>query len=220
MTSAAVKLASIPAATLSCVCNQTKISIASAPIRRVECCCMDCRKGVAWCHTAKGGPEPPHPFLVADLVYFPNLLKVECGREYLKAYLIQQNYNTRRVVATCCWTVLLGDHPAYQQERFVTYPPPAVLSLASGVQLFPPTRRIFTQDLTPEELESLPPLTDTTASSPFPPSPDLKDLQSKFPDYETAQSLIDSFNPILYMDSNYQGKPTAWNQQFPSGPYH
>jgi hypothetical protein len=217
--------ASIPAAvaTLSCVCRTAMISLAALPIERVQCCCLDCRKGIDWC-AEQGGP--PGSTSLADLVYVPNSLCVVSGRERLVPYMIKEGYNTVRVVATCCWTPLLGDHPLYQQKRFVVYHPTLTLHDAAQAKLVlpPPTRRLFEGDLTPQELELLPPLSmfqqkqqqqlqlqqNTLTSAP--PSY-LHHLVGGKKHYETIQSLIESLGVVQYMDPEYDnGKQTKWNR--------
>lgn len=203
---------------VSAVCKRTIISIASPAINRLECCCVDCNKGIQWC-TDQGGPASSHA-LIADLVYFPNLVKVQSGRQHLKVFLIKKEYNTRRVVATCCWTPLLGDHPNYRNQRIVAYLPHIVLNLKKELILFPPASRFFTKDVSSEELELLPDFHEPTSEQAFPIAPSLQDLERDTPNYESAQILIDSLGPIRYMDPAFEGKPTSWNQQYPDGPHH
>lgn len=209
-----------PFAEISCDCRQVKIAIRSEPVTRYECCCMDCRKGLQWC-TEQGGPIPNHAY-IADLAYFPNHLKVMSGKDMLRTYLIKKQYNTQRVVATCCWTPLVGDHPSYRQNIFVTYLSSARLGLKSVGEsgdtqeeyvLPPPQRRLFTEDLTVEEQASLPPFEPPTVSFPSHPS-----QTTTRDDYETLQSLVKSLGPIQFMDPEYQGKPTKWNQLYPPPP--
>ena len=216
------------AATLSCVCQKTKIVVAHSPIARLECCCMDCRKGVDWCRALR--EKKSSLSLMADLVYFPNWIQVVSGQDNLKPYLIKEGYDTVRVVATCCWTPLVGNHPLYTQRRFVAYEHPLTLTFHKHndndidddddvVALPPPTRRIFTNDLTPQQLESLPPflaIQKTKNNNLFPDPPDLEALAVKFPEFETLQTLIQRIGPVLFMDPNYQGKPTEWQQLYGS----
>lgn len=215
------------AAKLSCCCQQTKISFAALPIKRLECCCVDCRKGIDWCIEQQQKQQQQNTqstvtsSVISDLVYFPNLLQVTTGKELLKAYKIKENYNTLRIVATCCWTPLLGDHPFYQQQYFVTYHPTSNLTIGrhDTMKTLPPaSRRIFVDDLTPSEMTLLPPFDldkqQSSSSSSFPSSPDLQELQNQYPDYESLQSLIESLDEghIHYMDPSYQGPPTEWNK--------
>jgi hypothetical protein len=196
-----------------------ELSIAALPVNRLECCCRDCRKGLAWC-TSKGGPPPPP---VPDLVYFPNAIRVDKGVEHLGCYLIKKEYNTRRVVAKCCWTCLVGDHPSYRGLRLVSYySPPALLSLQNGENCLPVQRRIFQDDMTPEELTALPPFSPPpVSSSKSVTKEELDELLSKNKlKFETIQTLIDSFGKVHVMDSDYDGPVTAWNKNFPSGPFH
>ena len=85
--------------------------------------------------------------------------------------------------------------------------------------MIPPKARNCTKGLTSEQVESLPPFQPHCQS--FPAAPSLQELRQAFPpDYESAQSLIESLGSIQYMDLDYKGKPTTWNQQFPQGPYN
>jgi hypothetical protein len=104
--------------------------------------------------TENGGPPcPPAP----DLLYFPNRLQVVQGVENLRCFTLLEGYPTRRVVATCCWTALLGDHPSYDSVRLVTYPNPAIFT---PHQDRPVDKRIFQEDMSLAELGALGPAPD------------------------------------------------------------
>ena len=85
-----------------------------------------------------------------ELAYFANCLKVEQGGEYLDVFMIKEGYSTKRIVASCCGTAMMGDHPFYKEEKFVTYCPPAKMEL-KNCESMPPQRRIFEADNTPED---------------------------------------------------------------------
>ena len=162
-----------------------------------------------------------HPLLV-DLTYFPNAVKVEKGKEFLKPCMIQPKYNTRRLVATCCGTPILGDHPSYQGKRIVTYIPPSILKLRKDVDRMPARMRIFQDDLTPEEQGELEPF--LAPDNPVKrPEIDMDVVRNEFYNdergYGSIQSIIEANGPIQYMDMDYDGKQTAWNKSFPDGPY-
>eukprot|EP00747_Dinoflagellata_sp_TGD_P130137 gnl/TRDRNA2_/TRDRNA2_174788_c1_seq4.p1 gnl/TRDRNA2_/TRDRNA2_174788_c1~~gnl/TRDRNA2_/TRDRNA2_174788_c1_seq4.p1 ORF type:complete len:206 (+),score=25.86 gnl/TRDRNA2_/TRDRNA2_174788_c1_seq4:47-664(+) len=142
-------------ASLQCVCQSVEIVLSSPPVQRFLCCCCDCRRGLSWC-TEQGGPSQPAVPGVPDLVYFPNELAVSRGANKLAAFVLREGYPTKRIVATCCWTALLGDHPAYASERLVTYNQPGVLQLQGDIPLRPPDARIFVGDMSDEELKALP----------------------------------------------------------------
>ena len=147
---------------LTCSCGQVEFNLPCRSVLRFECCCCDCRKGHELCH-AKGGPAPPP---VPDLVYYPNALMVERGHEHLRCFTIQEGFPTRRVVATCCWTAMVADHPAYAGKRFVAYQGPATLK-CTGIEvngrspLRAPDGRIFQSDMSAAELAALPPLRES-----------------------------------------------------------
>lgn len=178
-----------------------------------------------WCHTTLGG-GPSGDDMFADLVYFPNALRVlspndNDDKPRLQVYMIQKGYNARRVVATCCGTLLLGDHPNYQKRKLVTCIPPGRL-LESTFELLPPQRRIFTQDLSEEEQNAIadfnaPP--NAIVSSVHPEPPELLPAG-----YMTAQTLMDDLlgGEIYYMmPAGYKGKPTSYNKKYGGiGPTH
>jgi hypothetical protein len=144
---------------LTCKCKKVELNIPLRSVLRFECCCCDCRKGHEMCHR-QGGPLPP---ALPDVVYYPNLLMVAHGREHLRCFTIQAGFPTRRVVATCCWTAMIADHPAYEATRFAAYHGPATikctgLSVNGKSPLRPPDDRIFQKDMTPAEHLCLPPL--------------------------------------------------------------
>lgn len=241
---------------LSCECQKVQIATAFLPIDRVECCCCDCRLAVRWCHETLGGPAARRPDIV-DLLYFPNALRilqpdddieqggVDSVLALLRVYMIQKGYNTRRVVATCCGTPMLGDHPNYRRRKFVSFQPPACLriqkqkndldedqktnkkvelepsNVSTDEQLYlPPQRRIFMQDLSAKQKESIPafmPPSDASKTAIYPPS--LQRLPAER--YTTAQTLIEHLAETLYMmDSDYQGKQPKCNREHPPKPSH
>jgi hypothetical protein len=133
------------------------------PVQRFECCCVDCRKGLAVCAAQRGEPPPALP----DLVYFPNAFAVASGAGKLRCFTLKQGYPTKRVVASCCHTPLLADHPAYGGLRVVAYRnAPASLRMAPSWGedggpaaprgLRPPDARIYQTDMAAVELALLP----------------------------------------------------------------
>ena len=143
---------------LSCQCGKVEISLPNKSIQRYRCCCCDCRKGLEYFHTAKGGPAPP---AIPDLVYYPNVLMVCEGHSHLRCFTLQKGFPTRRIYAACCWTPLLADHPGYEGNRVVVYNRPAKLKCTGTFAynrspLRRPDGRIFESDLSAAELGSLP----------------------------------------------------------------
>lgn len=152
---------------LSCKCGKVVIALPHKSILRYECCCCDCRKAVSFFAAAKGVGPPPQPF--ADIVYFPNIFMVNQGREHLRCYAIQTGFPSCRVYASCCWTCMLADNPAYESKRLAVYANHATLELnglvANGRHpLRAADDRIRQSDMTAAELAALPPFHPPGAS--------------------------------------------------------
>jgi hypothetical protein len=228
------------AATISCQCGQVSVSVFAPPLRRLQCCCIDCRYGLQWC-AEEGGPAPKT--IPADLVYFPNALRVDHGLDLLKCLLIKEGYNTRRIVASCCWTCLLGDHPSYEGLRFVVYNNSAIVQIihasassedASAEEqphrlLLPASRRIFESDLTPEERATLSPfvvpdgISHVRSSSGGGEAAVILAQQASDDDeeskYITVQTLIDMMiGKIEFMNPLFEGTEPIWNTLHPDSP--
>lgn len=194
-----------PTATLTCTCGEVVLSLAGPPLNRLECCCMDCKKALHWCHSTLRGPELTTAYV--DLVYYPNCFQIEQGGEFLDVYMIKEGYSTKRIVATCCGTALMGDHPFYQGAKFVTYKPAQL----KNCELMRAQRRIFEADNTPDEKATIPkfirpPKLDDIEQ------PDLNAWKSKHPHYTTIQGLIRTIGPVQYMDPEFDGKEPQWNK--------
>jgi hypothetical protein len=78
----------------------------------LACGCCDCRAALKWCEK-KGGPRCPE---IVDGTYWPNDWDVMRGKEHLKCYLLREGMQSNRMVATCCHTCLLVDHPFYEEK--------------------------------------------------------------------------------------------------------
>ena len=222
-------------ASLSCRCGQVLIELPKPPVRRLECCCIDCRNAFGWCaaqsnKNTSAHNEPPVP-LINDAVYFPNALRVTKGQDQLKCYQIRKGYDTRRIVACCCWTCLMGDHPAYQGKRFITYNNVAHIQMKMKLQYHHPdadsssssmgdllpvtTKRLFDDDLTTDQLKGLPPFVPPKVLPQWPPDPKAVDVSKHIGsgDYMSIQSLIENvIGTVDIMDPDYQGKPTHWSK--------
>ena len=144
---------------VNCACGKVSLSLPCKSVQRFECCCCDCQKALRWSHEAKGGPPPPP---VADVVYYPNILMATEGPELLRCFTLQKGFPSRRVYASCCWTPLIADNPAYEGKRLAVYNGPANLKV-TGMEvhgqspLRPADDRIRQADMTPAELGALPP---------------------------------------------------------------
>ena len=95
-------------------------------ILRNQCCCVDCRKAASPSSArAARRRRRSCPISCTSRIW----LHVDTGRENLRCFVLKAGFPTRRLVATCCWTTLLGDHPAYAGVRFVAYNGPAKLQM-------------------------------------------------------------------------------------------
>jgi hypothetical protein len=168
---------------------------------------------------------------------------VDRGLGLLKCFLIKEGYNTRRIVASCCWTCLLGDHPSYDGLRFVVYNDSSIVQIihessssedASAEEqphrpLLPASRRIFESDLTPEERATLssflvPDDIGNIRSSSgggeaaviIAKASDDDDEESK---YITVQTLMDMMiGKIEFMNPMFEGTEPRWNALHPDAP--
>lgn len=142
---------------VNCACGKVSLSLPCESVQRFECCCCDCQKALRWSHKTKGGAPPPP---VADLVYYPNILMATEGWEFLRCFTLQKDFPSRRVYASCCWTPLIADNPAYECKRLAVYNGPALIrvtGLHGQSPLRPADDRIRQSDMTPAELARLPP---------------------------------------------------------------
>jgi hypothetical protein len=288
-----IATAAVPAAaTLSCQCQQVQLAFPCHPVSYLECCCCDCRRAVKWCteqaqqkqHTSSQ-PATRSRLLAVPLVYFPNRVRIVHGASCLQLYTLRPGYNTRRWIATCCWTPMIGDHPAYQRRRIVSYVASAVMvppssennhhrlsqltlwrttpthtvscdgpqtgtspsslpttSTTTRLVLPPPTHRIFTDDLTPQERNSIPPLSPSHNDNDngnhhacscnilqLPPvsvattivtDETLQAMEDTFPpdQYVSFQTLLvrqHDGSPLYYMENNEQQGTTTHNHKIP-----
>lgn len=199
-----------PATTkLTCSCGEVVVSLPGPALNRVESCDVDWRKAVEWVVSNLKGPTVDPPYL--DLAYFPNVLQVEQGGEMLDVFLLKEGYNTKRVVASCCGTVLLGDHPLFQGQKIV-----ACLSQTSKVdnkncEMMPAQKRIYQHDI-PKDLKDT---VDPFVAPDQPAQPVTHDLikwKAKHPRYTTIQRLMGAVGPLQYMDPSYEGPEPYYNR--------
>ena len=83
----------------------------------MECCCTDCYQHIEWA-SVMGGPNVP---IVPTLSYWDNDIHVIRGEEHLKVVLLRDNGRSRRTTATCCYSTLMIDHPAYSGVMFMLF---------------------------------------------------------------------------------------------------
>lgn len=126
-------------AAVTCACGKARVTFATcSPRTHLECCCRDCRQSLEWA-AAMGGPSAPQ---VPQVYYFENDLEDIQGEKHLRLYRLRAGARVTRLVATCCYSTLLADHPAYQGN--------VVSVLADACRLstrpLPAQARIWTKD--------------------------------------------------------------------------
>jgi len=167
------------------------------PVHRLHCCCYDCVGALVFA-AGKGGPAAPERPL--DLVYFRNDLEVAQGADKIGFFKLKEGYPTTRMYATCCWTVLAGDHPAYQNKRIVSYPGSGLTMDYDTIEL---RGRVNDADLTAEERAAL--------GAPFPRQPvqpfEVGPIQGT-----TFQDLVDKHGIWIPGGVPVRGTP-GWLQQ-------
>uniref|UniRef100_A0A7S3T6L2 Uncharacterized protein n=1 Tax=Emiliania huxleyi TaxID=2903 RepID=A0A7S3T6L2_EMIHU len=110
------------ATSVSCACGNARLRFHSpAPAFTGECCCEDCRQACEWAETMGCKAKVSHsdPTLLA---YYQNDVCVEAGRERLRAFRLREGGESVRIVATCCYSPMCTDHPAYLKRVVLTFP--------------------------------------------------------------------------------------------------
>jgi len=132
---------------VTCICGKVAFSIFNGRVRQArECACNDCYQHMKWCR-AVGGPDvPPIP----HGGYWDNDIQLDRGEENLMVVMLRESGRSRRLVAKCCYSTLIIDHPGYKQLSFLLFEnackipwdnetdPPSVMR--------PPSDRIFMRD--------------------------------------------------------------------------
>ena len=132
---------------VTCICGKVAFSIFNGRVRQArECACNDCYQHMKWCR-AVGGPDvPPIP----HGGYWDNDIQLDRGEENLMFVMLRESGRSRRLVAKCCYSTLIIDHPGYKQLSFLLFEnackipwdnetdPPSVTR--------PPSDRIFMRD--------------------------------------------------------------------------
>ncbi len=148
---------------LRCGCGEISIRVHGGRLHNlpVDCACGDCRSTAVFSQRQKGDPAQARgsiPGYPVEALYVPNDVSVIKGQEKLAVFQLMEGHDDvrmHRVLATCCWDLLLGLHPAYR--GFIS-------SIRKGFQqqeAVPTAQlRIFTkylvQYLDAEEIASLP----------------------------------------------------------------
>jgi len=117
--------------TVACKCNGVKIELTGSPILASVCHCVDCQRGSAQLEHLPGAPKILDRWGGTPYVlYRKDRIRLLQGRELLVEQRIEEEKNTRRIVASCCNSpVLLDFEPGHwvsiYQQRFDTPIPSA-----------------------------------------------------------------------------------------------
>uniref|UniRef100_A0A7S4PHH6 Uncharacterized protein n=1 Tax=Paramoeba aestuarina TaxID=180227 RepID=A0A7S4PHH6_9EUKA len=131
---------------LSCRCGTTCFTFsAPSPRHSLECLCCDCLQKMEWANkkakelglSPAPGPLPEVP----ELRYFENVIEKVEGKENIKLFLLREDGRSKFVVACCCYTAMLVDHPFYLQNVVMVLPSTVVKS-----QKTVPFVRIYIKD--------------------------------------------------------------------------
>jgi hypothetical protein len=135
-----------PGAIVACKCGKTKLKFTvSMPRNRLECCCVDCNDAFKWAQS-KGGPAPSGRGRASDSWYFENDITILSGDENVQFNNLNEGYPTKRMVATCCHSVLCGDHPAYQGHVCIVFG-----DFLQSAQYMPQLLRFCSEDVAEDE---------------------------------------------------------------------
>jgi len=108
-----------PFAVTGCKCGKVELKFFNyTPRMRLYCCCIDCNDAFRWAES-QGGPPKRNP--CSDSFYWHNDFEVVRGDEFIKFFLLNEGYMTTRLVTTCCYSTLVGDHPAYGGQGLIVY---------------------------------------------------------------------------------------------------
>jgi hypothetical protein len=105
--------------TITCKCKSVEIEFpGETDLFRLQCCCHDCTASLRYA-AKRGGPRAPSKHWV-DSSWLPNDFVILQGEDKIGAFLNFENADTTRFYCTECWTVLFGDHIAYEKKLVVT----------------------------------------------------------------------------------------------------
>lgn len=127
---------------VGCSCGNVELVFPKdeAPLRRIWCCCFDCRQKCLWAQSI-GGPALPSACISRekpmDLIYFQNKMVVTKGADKLDFFKLRDGANSTNMVSSCCKTTMLVDHPGYAGERVLLFPD--IIRLRSDLTLAPPS---------------------------------------------------------------------------------
>jgi hypothetical protein len=137
-------------ASVRCRCGACEISFIECTTARlrIECCCCDCRRAALWCAQQGGTVCETVP---CDLTYWPNDLRVVKGADKLEACALNSAWRSCRLIAICCSSSLLVNHPAYKGTVVMAYKESLVRATLPA-----PAFRADLPDLTAEQVAALP----------------------------------------------------------------
>ena len=103
---------------VKCFCGEVAFTVFNGRVRMArECACNDCYQHMKWCR-AVGGPDvPPIP----HGGYWDNDIQLDRGEENLMVVMLRESGRSRRLVAKCCHSTLLIDHPSYKGIQFLLF---------------------------------------------------------------------------------------------------
>jgi len=97
--------------------------------------------------------------MIMDGTYWPNDLEVIRGKENLRGFLLREGMHSTRLVATCCHTTLMVDHPFYEGKVCLVFRDAQDLEkncvLKNAIIDCPAQMRVFNRDL-PADLAAIP----------------------------------------------------------------
>lgn len=94
-----------PNTKLSCRCGQVRVQISGRPLIVTECHCNSCREAATRLSSLPGAPRfTSTNGGTPSVLYRKDRVDIVEGAEQLKAFKLNPNSKTRRVVATCCNT--------------------------------------------------------------------------------------------------------------------
>jgi len=86
-----------------CACGAVEITLDTAPIAALSCCCDDCQAAARTLEALPGAPGFREPCGGTPAVLFAKTaLKVTRGRDRLTAHRLRPEARTKRMVASCC----------------------------------------------------------------------------------------------------------------------
>ena len=103
---------------VTCFCGEVAFTVFNGRVRMArECACNDCYQHMKWCRTVGGPDVPPIP----HGGYWDNDIQLDRGEENLMVVMLRESGRSRRLVAKCCYSTLIIDHPGYKQLSFLLF---------------------------------------------------------------------------------------------------